>query len=242
MLGSSDTARRPRLRIDDLIGSGRIITSDQELTVGRAADFVVGGDDEYLHRRLMVLWWSGHSWMVKNIGSKLVLYIEPRDRATFSQMQLGPGGELPLPAGPSVVVFSTTQRTYEIHVDVERLGPAENRVADPVATGAPATVDSFKPTFEQRVLLTELAAPLLKYPALSDSEIPSVREVATRLGWTDKKVHQKIERMRNALLSSGIDLPKPYRVSLARYVYAHQEYVLTDAERRRAVTGSERNL
>lgn len=242
MLERNDTERRPRLRIDDLIGSGKVITHDQELSVGRAADFVVGRDDEYLHRRLLMLWWSGSSWTVKNIGSKLIIYIEPRNRATFSQLQVGPGGELPLPAGPSAVVFQTTQRTYEIHIDVERLGSAESPSDDSATTGAPETVDSFKPTYEQRILLTELAKPLVKYPGLSDSQIPTVRDVANALGWTVKKVHQKIDRMRNSLLKSGIDLPKPYRVSLARYVYANQEHLLSDTERRDSLLPPERKI
>lgn len=211
----------PRLRVDDLIGNQLLLSPGQEITIGRAGDFLVGDDDEFLHRTLLVLWFNGHGWMVRNIGSRLIVQIEPRGRDAYTQVSLGPGAEAPLLPGPSAAIFSTADRTYEVHIDVENAG---NRAPDvrPGGIGAPDTQGNWNPNGEQQELLSAMAEPLARHHGVQDSDLYSVRELAKMLGWTEKKTNSKIERIVGSLANTGVVLDKPFAKSVARYAHANR--------------------
>jgi hypothetical protein len=131
--------------IDDLIGRRVALNQHQRITLGRAADFPVGEDDEFMHRRFLQFWADGTTWMVTNHGGRLTAGIHPRADTSFSEMRAGPGASLPLPLGESAVVFGTSDRTYELHLTVARtLRPPEVGVP-PVWAGTPPS-DSSCPT------------------------------------------------------------------------------------------------
>ncbi|APT89271.1 hypothetical protein CFRA_08390 [Corynebacterium frankenforstense DSM 45800] len=214
----TESAGSPLLRLDDLIGQSTVVEAPQELIVGRAGNFVVGEDDQFLHRRLLHFWCSANQWMVKNVGSRVPVDIEPRSRGSFARTDLGPGAQTPLAPGASAIVFSTSERTYELHVDVYTPG-----VHGPRSTYTPdtatATVGKHVPNQEQLKLMQALAAPLARQPGTDDSAIPDVATVARQLGWTEKKVNSKIDYLCRSIEKSGPPMPKPYRISLARYAY-----------------------
>lgn len=66
-------------------------------------------------------------------------------------------------------------------------------------------------------MMEALAAPLLKNPGASDADLLSVKELAAYLNWTEKKTHQKIERLCQRLAQDGEEVYKPYRSFLAHY-------------------------
>ena len=66
-------------------------------------------------------------------------------------------------------------------------------------------------------MLKALAAPLIKNPGAHDGDLPTVRELAEQLGWTEKKTNQKIERLCQRLAQDGENVYKPYKNFLAHY-------------------------
>lgn len=204
-----------RLRLDDLIGNSAIIDTRREIIVGRAGTFVVGEDDEFLHRRLLHIWFSGSQWMVRNVGTRVHVDIEPRGGGSYSLVALGPGADAALSPGPSAVVFATTHRTYELHLDIV---PDKFRGPSPSnhGTDATATVGRVSLNVEQEALVRLLTRPL-RQPGARDESVPTVAELAGMLGWTEKKTHSKIENLCRAVERTGTTMPRPLRVSLARY-------------------------
>lgn len=213
---SSPGAPAPPLRIDDLIGGHKVIQADEELTVGRRGDFPVGTDDRYLHRILFQLWYSGQGWMIANRGSAIPLTVEVRGSRSLSKSDLGPGGVMPMPAGASVITFSTKERSYELNVDISPRGMIRPQKPRDVAPLEP-TYSRHTPTLEQQQLLEALAEPLRNKPGATDAEIPRLAEVAERLRWTEKKTSRKIENLWDRLAEDGEKVYKPKHVFLAHY-------------------------
>lgn len=188
--------------IDDLVGRRVALNQHQRITLGRAADFPVGEDDEFMHRRFLQFWADGSTWMVTNHGGRLTAGIHPRADTSFSEMRVGPGASLPLPLGESAVVFGTSDRTYELHLTVARtLRPPEVGVP-PV--GGDSTIGQFMPNAEQTLLLQALAGPLVKNPGAGMDEVPSVRDLEGTLGWSQKKINTKIDYLCRTLENNGL--------------------------------------
>lgn len=209
------TSQTPPLRIDDLLGNRVILEAGQEAVVGRSGTFPIGTDDIYLHRNLFQVWYGGLGWMIANRGSHIPLEIEPRGSRSLTRIQLGPGAVTVIPAGPSAITFSTPERGYEIHLDIPSTGLTRpTRVS---TTDGDITHARHIPNEEQRIMMEALAAPLLKNPGASDADLLSVKELAAYLNWTEKKTHQKIERLCQRLAQDGEEVYKPYRSFLAHY-------------------------
>lgn len=205
----------PHLVIDDQIGGVRRIAPGDSLSVGRTADFVVGGDDRYVHRLLFQLWHSGESWMIRNAGSALTLTVEVRGGSSLSRSQLGPRGVMPMPYGPSVITFSTKECDYEIDVDISlegTVGPGR-----PVAPDGEPTHTRYTPNVEEQELLDALSAPLRTRPGGTDADIAPVKTVAAQLGWTVKKTERKIETLCEKLADDGEKVYRPKHIFLANY-------------------------
>ena len=215
-----------QLLVDDLVGHRIALNPGQQVTLGRASGFVVGEDDDYMHRLFLLFWDRDGAWMVSNRGTRLVARIVQQSRGAHSQLELSPGATAPLPLGESAVVFSTPSLTYELAVTVaQTLVTPEN-----VGTGAFAkvTTGAFNPNEEQVALLKALAAPLLRAPGADDGEVPTVRQVAETLGWTQKKVNTKIDYLCSTLEKNGFGsfsakdgLATPRRIPLARFAVTH---------------------
>lgn len=215
-----------QLIIDDLVGHRIAIDPGRQVTLGRASDFVIGEDDDYMHRLFLHFWDRDGAWMVTNRGTRLVPRIVQQSRAAHSQLELSPGASAPLPLGTSAVVFSTPTMTYEISVIVaQTLVTPENVVSGEFAK---VTTGAFNPNDEQVALLKALAAPLLRSPGADDSTVPTVRQVADQLGWTQKKVNTKIDYLCSTLEKNGFGsfsgkdgLATPRRIPLARFAVSH---------------------
>jgi hypothetical protein len=209
------TSSPPPLRIDDLLGNRVILEAGQEAIVGRSGTFPVGTDDVFLHRSLFQVWYGGLGWMIANRGRHIPLDIEPRGSRSLTRIHLGPGAVTVMPAGPSAITFTAPERHYEIHIDIPSTGisrPSQLNTFDGDITHA-----RHIPNEDQRIMLDALAAPLIKNPGANDGDLPSVKELAEQLGWTEKKTNQKIERLCQRLAQDGENVYKPYRNFLAHY-------------------------
>ena len=209
------TSPPPPLRIDDLLGNRVILEAGQEAIVGRSGTFPVGTDDVFLHRSLFQVWYGGLGWMIANRGRHIPLDIEPRASRSLTRIHLGPGAVTVMPAGPSAITFTTPERHYEIHIDIPSTGisrPSQLNTFDGDITHA-----RHIPNEDQRIMLDALAAPLIKNPGANDGDLPTVKELAEQLGWTEKKTNQKIERLCQRLAQDGENVYKPYKNFLAHY-------------------------
>ncbi|WP_279192723.1 DNA-binding response regulator [Corynebacterium stationis] len=209
------TSPPPPLRIDDLLGNRVILEAGQEAIVGRSGTFPVGTDDVFLHRSLFQVWYGGLGWMIANRGRHIPLDIEPRGSRSLTRIHLGPGAVTVMPAGPSAITFTTPERHYEIHIDIPSTGisrPSQLNTFDGDITHA-----RHIPNDDQRIMLDALAAPLIKNPGANDGDLPTVKELAEQLGWTEKKTNQKIERLCQRLAQDGENVYKPYKNFLAHY-------------------------
>ena len=209
------TSPPPPLRIDDLLGNRVILEAGQEAIVGRSGTFPVGTDDVFLHRSLFQVWYGGLGWMIANRGRHIPLDIEPRGSRSLTRIHLGPGAVTVMPAGPSAITFTTPDRHYEIHIDIPSTGisrPSQLNTFDGDITHA-----RHIPNDDQRIMLDALAAPLIKNPGANDGDLPTVKELAEQLGWTEKKTNQKIERLCQRLAQDGENVYKPYKNFLAHY-------------------------
>lgn len=209
------TSPPPPLRIDDLLGNRVILEAGQEAIVGRSGTFPVGTDDVFLHRSLFQVWYGGLGWMIANRGRHIPLDIEPGGSRSLTRIHLGPGAVTVMPAGPSAITFTTPERHYEIHIDIPSTGisrPSQLNTFDGDITHA-----RHIPNDDQRIMLDALAAPLIKNPGANDGDLPTVKELAEQLGWTEKKTNQKIERLCQRLAQDGENVYKPYKNFLAHY-------------------------
>lgn len=209
------TSPPPPLRIDDMLGNRVILEAGQEAIVGRSGTFPVGTDDVFLHRSLFQVWYGGLGWMIANRGRHIPLDIEPRGSRSLTRIHLGPGAVTVMPAGPSAITFTTPERHYEIHIDIPSTGisrPSQLNTFDGDITHA-----RHIPNEDQRIMLDALAAPLIKNPGANDGDLPTVKELAEQLGWTEKKTNQKIERLCQRLAQDGENVYKPYKNFLAHY-------------------------
>lgn len=191
-----------QILIDDLIGNRVALNPGQRITLGRAAQFPLAADDEFMHRMFLQFWDADGTWMVTNLGTRITASIEPRAENSFSQLRLGPGATLPLPLGESSMVFATSLTTYELALTVAATlrPPAGVRAPD----GSTMTTGDFIPNAEQSALLRALAWPLVKRPGSDLSDVPSVKELEESLGWTQKKVNTKIDYICKSLEASGV--------------------------------------
>lgn len=188
--------------VDDLLGHRVALTPGQVLMTGRAAPFPVGEDDEFMHRNFLQFWADGTIWTVTNHGSRISASVHPRAENSFAELRVGPGASLPLPAGESAVVFATVERTYEMHLTVARtLRPPTPEFLPERGT---MTVGLFEPNEEQRQLLVALAAPLVANPGAGMDRVPTVRELAGILDWSEKKVNTKVDYLCKSLEAHGV--------------------------------------
>ncbi|AWT25544.1 hypothetical protein Csp1_07350 [Corynebacterium provencense] len=190
-----------QLVVDDLVGQCVVLNPGQQLTTGRAAEFAVGDDDEFMHRKFLQFWSDGPTWTVTNHGSRISATVHPRGHNSFAQLLVGPGASHPLPPGLSSVVFATSLCTYELHLTVARtLQPPDPA---PVASDD-LTVGRFTPNTEQRLLLRALAQPLVDSPGAGMDRVPAVRDLERILGWSQKKVNTKIDYLCRTLEANGV--------------------------------------
>ena len=67
-----------QILIDDLIGNRVALNPGQRITLGRAAQFPLAADDEFMHRMFLQFWDADGTWMVTNLGTRITASIEPR--------------------------------------------------------------------------------------------------------------------------------------------------------------------
>lgn len=162
----------------------------ESLSFGRNADLVVD-TNRFLHRKLGIFSWDRERWWIANIGS--TIGIEIVDMESPSSLTLAPGSSAPVPFVINRVRFSAGRMAYELEVSVDR-PTLQTSVEQDVDSSTTITAGKISLNPEQRQLLLALGEPRIRSGSLQ-SEVPTNREVADRLGWTITKFNRKLDNL-----------------------------------------------
>ncbi len=201
--------------IVEFVGDERVLVPGDELTFGRAGDLAID-DNRYLHRLLGRFSWSGGVWWLANLGSSIPLTVSDTTGPSFSRV--APGATLALSFESSVVAFEAGGCSYELTVDLADSGFDSVAGADSpeVWTGEVTTTASSLPmSAEQHLLLVALAEARLRDPS-SAADLPTNRQIASRLGWTITKYNRKLDGLCVKFAAAGVSGLRGSSDALAR--------------------------
>jgi len=180
-------------------GVERSVCRGDSLTFGRDADLVVDPDNRHLHRVLGCFVSHGDVWFLQNLGRFIPLRVA--DAGSASLVRIESSDQAPIGFEEFVVSFRAGNVEYRIAGALSEPTPLELGLvtaSDTVEFG----LDGLNA--EQRMLALVLAEGRL----LGDPDwvvhLPSNREVAQRLGWTQTKFNRKLDYLCRRLAEAGV--------------------------------------
>jgi len=181
---SSGDAQRALLL--DFGGHRERISAGEPFVIGRAADLSIA-DNPYVHRRFLEIAERDGMWWLTNVGSGLTASVASADG--LAQSWLAPGATMPLVFSTTTVMFTAGETTYEIALT------ADSPYYEVTASWRPGADSEgvaglLSPV--QRILLTALAEPMLRQGVEGAVQLPSMEQVATRLGWSLEKTERRV--------------------------------------------------
>lgn len=184
----------------------RELSPGQELTFGRIADLVVDEANQYLHRILGRLVFHDGLWWVENLGSQIELDLLGADGTSVSlpaRPDDAPPSSAPLSVEVMTLTFGVAGARYEIELRVT-VAPRPEAHA-PLEEGA-ATLGygRIELTDEERMLLVALGEPVLRDISAGAEALPTNREAARKLGWTQPKFNRKLDYLCIRLTKAGV--------------------------------------
>jgi hypothetical protein len=202
--------------IVDFAGEERVLQPGDELTFGRAGDLVID-ENRYLHRVLGRFSWSRGMWWLTNLGSSIPLTVSDVAGPSFSR--IAPGSSFAISFESCVVLFEAGGCNYELVLDLADGGPDTTVFeADEVpdwSDEVTTTASSLPLSREQRLLLIALAEAQLRDPA-AGSELPTNRQISSRLGWTITKYNRKLDGLCTKFAAAGVSGLRGTSDALAR--------------------------
>lgn len=182
----------------EFLGEEYPVKPGETFSFGRSADLVVD-DNQHLHRRLGSIDHVDGMWWLHNVGSALT--IDVVDRNSPSRLTLAPGATMALVFEEAGLRFQAGTTSYELRVDVPLSPPeaATNSDEDgaPTVTGAEL---SFTP--DQLRCMLALAERRLLNP--SDTDLPTNKAAAARLGWKLTKFNRKLDNVCTKVGNAGV--------------------------------------
>lgn len=189
----------------EFAGDERVLNPGAELTFGRSADLVID-ENRYLHRLIGRFTWANGMWWLVNTGSSIALRLA--DASGPSYAKVAPGATVPLAYESAVLTFEAGGRPYELRLELLVDNPLLELDAGRGDTvGSPdleatTTAGSLPLNDEQRLLLVALCE-----SRLDDSpshELPTNRQIASRLGWTITKYNRKLDWLCQKYAAAGV--------------------------------------
>jgi hypothetical protein len=186
----------------------RVISPGDELTFGRSADIVVD-DNRYLHRLIGRFTWSNGMWWLVNTGSSIALRLDDANGPSYTRV--APGSTVPLSFETATLSFEAGGRPYELRTEllidspllaVDVTGTDSDEEAGVTDLEATTTAGSLPLNDEQRLLLVALCEPWLRDAA--SNELPTNRQLASRLGWTITKFNRKLDWLCQKYAAAGV--------------------------------------
>lgn len=182
----------------DFLGEVHTLHPTESATFGRAADIVIDTNPA-LHRVVGQFFSAEGSWWLTNLGRAAALDVVDRDSA--SSLRIAPGATARLSFPRATVSFGAGAASYSLEVQLDAVAPELPTTApiDGDETVQPSTLP-FTP--EQTLLVVTLAEPWLRSGVPAD--LPTNREVASKLGWSMTKFNRKLDAVCRKLADGGV--------------------------------------
>jgi hypothetical protein len=219
----------------EFAGDERVLSPGDDLSFGRSGDLVID-DNRYLHRSMGRFAWASGMWWVANTGTSIPLRLVDANGPSYTKV--APGATVPLVFETATLTFEAGGRPYELRTELLVDSPwfdvpgdeAPDAAVDLEAT---TTTGSLPLNDEQRLLMVALCEPYLRD---GTRELPTNRQLASRLGWTITKFNRKLDWLCQKYASAGVSglrgssdlLARDRRLRLAEH--AIDAGVITDAD------------
>lgn len=192
-----DTAIGAALDVD-FGGRRQRIPAGTTFVIGRGADLAMD-DNQYVHRRFLELDQREGIWWLSNVGSRLTASVASADG--MAQSLLAPGESTPLVFPATTVMFTAGPTTYEVELLVET---PFYQVSTPwTSTADDADVAGLLSPV-QRIVLTALSEPMLRFAAQGSVRLPAMEDVADRLGWPAGKLERRVGNLCDKFARHGV--------------------------------------
>lgn len=193
----------------EFVDEQRELAPGETITFGRMADLVVDEGNQYLHRVLGRILFHDGLWWVENLGSQIELDLVGADGSSVvlpARAEDAQPSAAPLSVEVVTLSFGVAGARYEIDL---RVAVSPLPAADPAGIGGDegaATLGYGRITLtdEERQLLVSLAEPVLRDVGARPDSIPTNREAARRLGWTQPKFNRKLDYLCIRLTKAGV--------------------------------------
>lgn len=195
--GGAETAQGGALLLD-FGGRRERIPAGTTFVIGRGTDLSID-DNPYVHRRFLEIAQRDGMWWLTNAGSGLTASVASADG--LAQAWLAPGAAMPLVFGATTVMFTAGETTYELSLAAEAPYYQVSTSWNP-GTGVDGVTEMLSPV--QRILLTALAEPMLRPDAEGAVQLPSMEQVAVRLGWPLEKLERRVGTLCSKFARMGI--------------------------------------
>lgn len=190
----------------EFVDEVRTLRPGDVLTFGRHADLVIDEGNQYLHRVLGRFVHHDGMWWVENLGSQIELDLIGAD-GTSVALPAGERGRPPTAAPLSVEVmtlaFGVAGARYEIELRAPVVPPPAD-VTRPEEGAATLGYGRITLTDEERQLLVSLGEPVLRDVSAGADSLPTNREAARKLGWTQPKFNRKLDYLCVRLTKAGV--------------------------------------
>lgn len=183
----------------EFCGESWTVADGSSFTIGREGDLAVD-DNQFLHRRFLVLHQNAGIWAISNVGSQLTATVS--DDGGHLEAFLAPGAWLPLVFGTTHVSFTAGPTSYALSI-VNTDPPFAAAPLEVVIDGE-TTIGATSLTPDQRRLIVALAEPRLRGDGKASVELPGSAEAAARLGWTITRFNRKLDNVCQKLQRLGV--------------------------------------
>jgi hypothetical protein len=172
----------------------------QSLTIGREADIILDDENQYLHRRFLLIDHANGLWWVRNVGSQLSATVA--DLHGGIQAWLPPETALPLTLPRHIVWFTAGPTTYDFEIAID--GAAYESVRVEPDTDGTLTIGGVQFNAEQHLLVVALAEDILRHGGHGAGSLPTSSAAAARLGWPVTKFNRKLDYLCSKLDDAGV--------------------------------------
>ena len=157
-------------------------------------------DNQYLHRRFLVISHVDGMWWIENIGARLSATLADAEGVTQAYLQ--PGPRLPLVYADTTLLFTAGRTTYEMRLVNNQPAYVPSAVSETSESGA-TTIGPIELTNSQLLLVLALSEPVLTGRGTTSS-IPSSQSAADRLGWPITRFNRKLDHVCDRLTRYGV--------------------------------------
>lgn len=183
----------------EFCGESLTVVDGASFTIGREGDLAVD-DNQFLHRRFLVLHQQGDIWAISNVGGQLTATVS--DEGGHMEAFLAPGAWLPLVFDTTHVSFTAGPTSYAF--SIVNSDPPFATTPVSVNDAGDTTIGATHLTPDQRRLIVALAEPRLRGDGRASVVLPSSADAAARLGWTITRFNRKLDNVCQKLQRLGV--------------------------------------